>query len=293
MRQPVEATRATGVQGFQEFKIPASWQVIDFISDLHLQSGEPATFKAWHNYLQTTKADAVFMLGDLFEVWVGDDVAAPPALTPPLTSTGAPPGDFERECADVLRAASKHTELFFMHGNRDFLVGEAFLAQCGIQPLADPTVLDFGNQRWLLSHGDALCLADTDYQKFRAMVRSQGWQRDFLSQPLQQRLDLARGLRAQSEARKTTSTDFFDVDSDAAAAWLAQARAATLIHGHTHRPAEHLIPRPEAPGTAHQNLRRIVLSDWDASATPPRLEVLRLDLSQAGLVSRVDLTVSE
>ena len=136
-------------------------------------------------------------------------------------------------------------------------------------------------------------LADTDYQKFRAMVRSQGWQRDFLSQPLQQRLALARGLRAQSEARKTTSTDFFDVDSDAAAAWLAQAHAATLIHGHTHRPAEHLIPRPEAPGTAHQNLRRIVLSDWDASATPPRLEVLRLDLSQAGLVSRVDLTLSQ
>ncbi len=275
---------------FPEFKAPASWRVIDFISDLHLQSAEPATFKAWQTYLQTTQADAVFILGDLFEVWVGDDVANTPAPIMAPNSTGSPPGDFERQCADVLKAASQRSPLFFMHGNRDFLVGETFLAQCGTQLLADPTVLDFGDQRWLLSHGDALCLADTDYQKFRAMVRSQGWQRDFLSQPLQQRLDLARGLRAQSEARKTTRTDFFDVDSKAAAVWLDQGHAATLIHGHTHRPADHPIHIAESSGAAHQNMRRIVLSDWDASAAPPRLQVLRLDLSQDCLISRVELT---
>ena len=277
---------------FPEFKAPASWRVIDFISDLHLQGAEPATFKAWQNYLQTTQADAVFILGDLFEVWVGDDVATTPAPIMAPNSTGSPPGDFERQCADVLKAASHRSPLFFMHGNRDFLVGDAFLAQCGIQLLADPTVLIFGGQRWLLSHGDALCLADSDYQQFRAMVRSAKWQQDFLSKPLQQRLDLARGLRSQSEARKTTSTDFFDVDSGAAAVWLAHAQAATLIHGHTHRPADHLIHTPEAPSAAPQNLRRIVLSDWDAGATPPRLQVLRLDLSQAGLASRVDLAAS-
>src|SRR5690606_29513446 len=128
-------------------------------------------------------------------------------------------------------------------------------------------VLVFQGRRWLLSHGDALCLDDTDYMRFRAQVRQAAWQQDFLAQPLARREAIARDLRAQSEARKRrTGHDpslWADVDAAAARGWLQRAAADTLIHGHTHRPAEHALG---------DGLRRVVLSDWDARATPPRAE---------------------
>ncbi len=246
-----------------ELIAPPHWRAVDFISDLHLQASEPETFKAWANYLQTTQANALFILGDLFEVWVGDDVAAPNA--------SAPDG-FEQQCASLLHHATQRLDIFFMHGNRDFLVGQDFMSQCGVSLLADPTVLCFGEQRWLLSHGDALCLADTDYQQFRKMVRGETWQADFLSKPLKERQTIARGLRAQSEARKKLGLPFVDVDSEMATQWLRDARSNTLIHGHTHQPADHEMG---------QGLQRIVLSDWDASAKPPRAQVLQLRLPSA------------
>ena len=133
--------------------------------------------------------------------------------------------------------------------------------------LDDPTVLDFAGQLWLLSHGDALCLSDTDYLQFRTQVRSVQWQHEFLGKPLAERQAIARTLRTQSETRKRSGVTYADVDGAASCDWLHTAQASTLIHGHTHRPADHEL----ATG-----LRRIVLSDWDASATPPRTEVLRL-----------------
>lgn len=258
----------TPIDRFAERIAPASWQAVDVISDLHLQAGDPATFEAWVRYLRqpaAERADALFILGDLFEVWVGDDV---------LNADASDTADhaFWRACAAALRAFSTHTPVHFLHGNRDFLLGPAGLAACGMQGLSDPTVLVFQGQRWLLSHGDALCLADTDYMRFRAQVREPAWQRDFLAQPLAQREAMARDLRAQSEARKrSTGGDpslWADVDADAARDWLYHADARTLIHGHTHRPAEHALGG---------GLQRIVLSDWDASAATPRAEVLRLD----------------
>nr|MDP2192423.1 UDP-2,3-diacylglucosamine diphosphatase [Rhodoferax sp.] len=254
---------------------PPHWRHVDFIADLHLQSGDQATFRAWQDYMQGTPADAVFILGDLFEVWVGDDVIDDDRVSGP-----GPAPDFEARCAQVLLAASRRLAIFFMHGNRDFLLGPAFAKACCMTLLDDPSVLDFAGQRWLLSHGDALCLKDTDYMQFRAQVRSPSWQQDFLGQPLAQRQAVARALRTQSETRKRSGVAYADVDTEAACNWLHTARASTLIHGHTHKPADHDLA---------QGLRRIVLSDWDATATPPRAEILRLgrDLSHQEKGSKV------
>lgn len=247
------------VPRFEELLAPAHWRTVDFISDLHLQAAEPATVAAWRHYLHTTTADALFILGDLFEVWVGDD-----ALDEP--------GSFEAQACALLHAASQRHALFFMHGNRDFLIGKHFARRTGSTLLHDPTVLAWHGQRLLLSHGDALCLDDVDYQLFRQQARSAGWQQNFLAQPLAQRRAQARSIRQQSEARKQSSAPYADVDGPAAIAWLSAAGAHTLIHGHTHRPDEHTL----APG-----LSRVVLSDWDAAAQPPRLELLRLSISDS------------
>lgn len=240
----------------QELPAPPHWRTLDFISDLHLQAGEPATLAAWQQYLQTTLADALFILGDLFEVWVGDDA---------LDEAGS----FEAQCAALLRTTSARLPVFFMHGNRDFLVGNTFLQRSGATGLSDPTVLAFAGQRWLLSHGDALCLDDLGYQRFRATVRSAAWQNQFLAQPLPVRRSQARAMRAQSAALQRPAHSHADVDRHAACAWLQASASTVLLHGHTHRPADHAL----SPG-----LTRSVLSDWELDALPARAEVLRLHL---------------
>ena len=154
---------------FTALEAPAAWQTVDFISDLHLKPDEPGTVQAWAAYMARTTADALFILGDLFEVWIGDDSAAP--------------GSFEAHCAEVLRAASQRLALYVMVGYRDFLVGSAFLERCGAHALADPTVLHFSGAHWLLTHGDLLCTDDVAYQQFRQQVRSPQWQQVMLARP--------------------------------------------------------------------------------------------------------------
>ncbi len=251
--------QTTTVPRFEELIAPSGWRTVEFISDLHLQASEPATVAAFRHYLATTEANALFILGDLFEVWVGDDAMDEP-------------GSFEAEGCAALLAASQRMPVYFMHGNRDFLAGPAFLQRCGMTGLADPTVLVFGNERIVISHGDLLCLDDVDYQRFRVQARSSAWQQAFLAQSLATRRAQARGIRQESEAKKQSGALYADVDTPAAIGWLQAANATTLVHGHTHRPATHDL----APG-----LSRVVLSDWDAAAQPPRLETLRL--SKAGL----------
>jgi UDP-2,3-diacylglucosamine hydrolase len=246
----------------QELQAPPAWRTVELISDLHLQAAEPADFEAWRRYMAQTGADAVFILGDLFEVWVGDDAAAEPG--------------FDADCAAVLQAAARERPVFFMHGNRDFLVGEGLLASCGATLLPDPTVFGFLGQRWLLTHGDQLCLNDTEYLRFRQVVRTEAWQRELLAKPLPERRLLARAMRDQSEARHRAGGTYADVDEAAAVQWLQAADATTLVHGHTHRPADHALPG---------GLRRIVLSDWDAAAHPPRLQALRIDAAGARRVA--------
>jgi UDP-2,3-diacylglucosamine hydrolase len=231
---------------------PASWQSVDLISDLHLQASEQTTFEAWRHHMATTHAQAVLILGDLFEVWVGDDAVAH--------------DPFLQQCADVLRQAAQRCHVAFMPGNRDFLVGTEFLTDCGVQALNDPTVLNWGQQRILLSHGDALCLGDADYQLFRQQVRSAQWQAEFLAKPLSERLALARAMRAQSESQKQTGMTYADADTALSLQWLHAAGADRLIHGHTHRPADHAL------GLA----TRQVLSDWSLDHAPLRAEVMRL-----------------
>ncbi|MET1114114.1 MAG: UDP-2,3-diacylglucosamine diphosphatase [Comamonas sp.] len=239
-------------------ELPPGWQCIEFISDLHLQASAPHTVAAWLDYLTHTTADAVFMLGDLFEVWIGDDVLDDP-------------DSFEARCCARMRAVSRQRALFFMQGNRDFLTGEKFAEYSGCTWLPDPTRFDFAGQRYLLSHGDALCIDDTDYQRFRALSRAAPWKQAFLQQPLEARRAQARGMRDQSSARQRQAPVYAELDAQASQDWLQAAGATTLIHGHTHRPADHAL----AAG-----LQRIVLSDWDLEATPARAQVLRLTRAQ-------------
>lgn len=250
----------------------ASWRTLDFISDLHLHRDDPATAQVWLDYLARQEFDALFILGDLFEVWVGDDVLLD------SISPGAlpfPERDFLRRCCRALRDCALQRPVYVMQGNRDFLLGPGFHAATATHALPDPTALHWDSTHWLLSHGDAWCLADTDYMRFREQVRSPAWQQAFLAHPLEEREAMARSLRAQSEARKAAvrsePTAWADVDAATALEWLHRTGTQTLLHGHTHQPGHHSLPG---------GLHRVVLSDWDVSAPQPRAEVLRLQRHQ-------------
>ena len=238
---------------------PAHWQRIDFISDLHLHAGRPRTFDAWAHYMAHTPADAVLIMGDLFEVWVGDDMAQQA---------------FEREAVNVLALAGARLWLGLMVGNRDFLMGETLLLRTRGHGLADPMVLSAFGQRHVLTHGDAWCLDDAPYLKFRAMVRQPAWQQAFLQRSLAERLAVAQGIRTESEQRKDgqTMADWADVSPAPAAEALRTHQSLSLIHGHTHRPASEPFALPGA--------MRHVLPDWEFDdATSPRGHVMRLTRS--------------
>jgi UDP-2,3-diacylglucosamine hydrolase len=256
---------------FQEIHAPLIWRCVDFISDLHLQESEPKSVEAWRNYLEQSPAEAIFILGDLFEVWVGDDVLC-----------ASNNDSFEMQCSLALAACAKNRSLYFLHGNRDFLLGSDMGLASGMQILSDPCVFNFGNQRYLLSHGDELCTGDAPYQKFRAMVRSQPWQTTFLATPLHERLHQARTIRNASEARKNdmaqSGEPWVDIDPSAAMQWMNEAKAQHFIHGHTHEGRDHPIASQQGEGVRH------VLPDWDASASPARGWALRLSLSPSGEV---------
>ena len=251
------------------FTAPAHWCSIDFISDLHLAEDTPNTVRAWADYLSSTPADAVFILGGLFEVWVGDD---------------ARHEGLEATCTEVLKRASARRTIGFMAGNRDFLLGADMLDACGVLRLQDPTVLCAFGQRVMLTHGDAWCVGDVAYQRFRRQVRDPAWQAMVLAKPLPERRLFARHLRSESERRLAAhSGAWFDVDTPTALAWMQAAQAPTLIHGHTHRPGSNALAPGMAPGFV-----RHVLSDWDldhdqahggsqhgAPDRPARAEVLR------------------
>lgn len=252
---------------------PSQWRVIDFISDVHLHSSEASTAAAWLDYLQHTCCDALFILGDLFEVWIGDDV---------LDSVGnaVPEQHFLQDCCHALRACAQQRPVYVMRGNRDFLLGSRFFASTHTHALHDPSMLQLGAQGYLLSHGDAWCLDDHAYLRFRTQVRSPIWQNDFLRRPLTERAMIAQGLRQHSKAYKQANhtvvgpANCADVDNTTAQHWLQRTGAHTLIHGHTHRPNQHALD-------THR--QRWVLSDWEAEARPPRLEVLQLQRNFSGI----------
>lgn len=237
---------------------PPGCRHIDVVSDLHLGPQVPATAQAFRDYLARTTADALLLLGDIFEVWIGDDLLDAP-------------DSFEGPIVADLRHASERLAIAFQHGNRDFLVGAGFAERAGCQLLPDPVALELGGQRLLLMHGDALCLDDEKYQTFRREVRSPAWAEAFLARPLSQREAIAAQMRAASEARKQqgAAESYGDLDRAAMVAALTTAGTTQLVHGHTHRPTSE---------TLAEGLQRWVLSDWDLEpgCERPRAEVLRL-----------------
>jgi UDP-2,3-diacylglucosamine hydrolase len=249
------------VPEFAELHALQHWRAVDFISDLHLNESAPATFDAWQRYMNSTTADAVFILGDLFEVWVGDD-----SIRTDLSSSSTDL-NFEERCALVLQATGRRLNLYFMHGNRDFLVGEHMMTTCNATLLADPTVLTLQQQRYLLTHGDMLCLADTQYLAFRDLVRQPKWQQEQLAKPLAERQTIGRHMRLESQKNSQNILEYADVDAAAALTWLQAANAKTMIHGHTHKPANHDLGN---------GIKRVVMTDWDLKAMPNRAEVLQL-----------------
>jgi UDP-2,3-diacylglucosamine hydrolase len=263
-------------QGVALLEVPSSWRAVDIISDLHLIESEPFNFIGWRRYMESTEADAVILLGDWFDVWVGDD-AANTAGALPTRHEGL---SFLERCARVMRYASEKRQLYVMHGNRDFLLGADFLAACNATLLHDPCVLQWGETRYALSHGDTLCTEDHAYLKFRAQVRTAAWQREFLSQDVASRICAAQHMRQQSMAAQRDRAAFVDVTEAACTQLLQDCQAAHLIHGHTHTGTDHALAQP--PGA-----RRHVTSDWQLHHTPAKADALRIT---ADGVKRIDLS---
>lgn len=217
-----------------------------FVSDVHLQAGLPKTTQAFLDFLQqhASRARQLYLLGDLFEYWAGDDDRHDP---------------FHQTIVHALRAVSEAgVELFWIAGNRDFLVGDELAEAVGMQRLPDPCTRTLCGQRIILSHGDAYCTDDHAYQAFRQQVREPSWQQGFLQQSLAARKQVIQGLRTQSQAaQREKSMDIMDVNPDAIAHLFGQCEARLMIHGHTHRPACHLTHQDGVQQVRH------VLPDWE------------------------------
>ncbi|MBX7272632.1 MULTISPECIES: UDP-2,3-diacylglucosamine diphosphatase [Stutzerimonas stutzeri subgroup] len=219
--------------------------MILLISDLHLEEERPDITRAFLHFLTTRacQAEALYILGDFFEVWIGDD-----AITP-----------FQQSIADALRALSERgTRIYLMHGNRDFMLGKGFCRAAGCTLLGDPSVVELGGQRVLLMHGDSLCTRDEGYMRLRRLLRNPLSLFILRHLPLSTRRKLARKLRNESRAQtRIKASDIIDVTPELIPRVLAEHGVRTLIHGHTHRPATHELEVDGRPA------RRIVLGDWD------------------------------
>ena len=219
--------------------------MILLISDLHLEEERPDITRALLHFLATRarQAEALYILGDFFEVWIGDD-----AMTP-----------FQQSIANALRALSERgTRIYLMHGNRDFMLGKGFCRAAGCTLLGDPSVVEFGGERVLLMHGDSLCTRDEGYMRLRRLLRNPLSLFILRNLPLSTRRKLARKLRSESRAQtRMKASDIIDVTPELIPRLLAEHGVRTLIHGHTHRPATHELEVDGHPA------RRIVLGDWD------------------------------
>ncbi len=218
---------------------------IAFISDLHLSAERPASISLFKDFIEKSVVlmDELYILGDFFDYWVGDDCTA--AL------------GFELVENLLKQTVDKGTPITFIAGNRDFLVGDEFSQRTGVKLISDETVIELNDQRVLLAHGDVYCTDDLEHMAARNTLLSQTWQREFLEKPLEQRLAFAQSLRMQSEeAKKNKSMDIMDVNQQAIVNAMEKHSADLLIHGHTHRPYVHRLT------VNNQERRRYVLGDW-------------------------------
>jgi UDP-2,3-diacylglucosamine hydrolase len=215
-----------------------------FISDLHLEADRPEIGKQFLAFLddEAREAEALYILGDFFEAWVGDD----------------DPDEYYASIKKALRAlVDRGVPVYFMHGNRDFMIGEKFAAETGVTILPDPCTAEFYGKQVLLSHGDALCIDDVEYQQVRAMTRNPEWQAAILAKPLEERIAIAAHARAQSLARNVASDDeIMDVNAGEVLRIISEHGADILLHGHTHRPGIHEVT------IGDRIAKRIVLGDW-------------------------------
>ncbi len=220
-----------------------------FISDLHLAADRPQTNALFIRFLETQarQADAVYILGDLFEVWFGDDMILP---------------DYQPTIAAMKALTDSGVALYLMHGNRDFFMGETLMQLCGASLLDDPSVIDLDGIPTLLMHGDTLCTDDLEYMKFRAMVRDPQWQKGVLAKSPEERLALAKKFREMSKAETSNKAeDIMDVNSLEVERMFSSHPIQRIIHGHTHRPAIHNL------NVNGQSVQRIVLGDWYAQGS--------------------------
>lgn len=242
-----------------------------FISDLHLSQSQPRTTQAFFNFLQrrANQVQELYILGDLFEYWAGDDDLDNP---------------YNKSVADAMRALSNTgVKIFWIAGNRDFLVGTAFANATGSVLLPDPFIASIGGHRITLAHGDAQCTDDTAYMAFRQQVRQAQWQATFLSLPLSQRKTIIAGLRNDSrQAKCTKSDDIMDVNATAIDDLFDATGTALMIHGHTHRPARH-----EYSSGGRQRVR-YVLPDWNLDTDVPRGGWIAIDAD--GAIRRCNIT---
>jgi UDP-2,3-diacylglucosamine hydrolase len=234
-----------------------------FISDLHLSSAIPRTVTGFERFITHTAngAGAVYILGDLFEYWIGDDMLATP---------------FAQHIASTLRSLSQRgIALYLMQGNRDFLLGRRFAEAAGGTLLPDPFVLEAFGRSIVLAHGDALCTADAAYQRFRRISHSRAGRCFFLSWPLRWRLGLAERMRTKSQTTWTSERmAIADVTTEAVTGLFRSSGTVTMIHGHTHLPATHHQKVDGMPPT-----ERWVIPDWDLDHGKPRGGYLKLDLN--------------
>ncbi|MBN4053597.1 UDP-2,3-diacylglucosamine diphosphatase [Haliea sp. AH-315-K21] len=235
-----------------------------FISDLHLEPGRPDISQAFFSFLDAfaVKAQALYILGDFFNLWLGDDHVT----------------ELSTQIAGKLHALSNAgVAIKLMHGNRDFLMGESFAQSCGAELIQEPYLLDAFDQQILLLHGDVLCTRDHDYMSFRQMVRDPKWQQEFLSRPIDERIEFATKARKQSQSMSSNkAADIMDVTPADVTKTMLKHNIITLIHGHTHRPAVHEHPK------VYESAVRMVLGDWDdggwyISWTPEQLFLHKID----------------
>ena len=215
-----------------------------FISDLHLAPERPAIIDLFVRFCDeiASQYEALYILGDFVEYWLGDD----------------DPAEGLQPAFDALKKlADAGCSIFFMHGNRDFLIGDALAQRCGFKRIPDPTLIHLNDKAILLMHGDTLCTDDVDYMQFRNEVRDENFQKSFLAKSLGERQQIAQSLRESSkEATAQKKPEIMDVNQQAVESVISQHRVQLLIHGHTHRPAIHSLEVKGVPS------KRIVLGDW-------------------------------
>jgi len=221
-----------------------------FISDLHLHQARPEVTDLFQEFIQSlptlsTPNPELYILGDLFEFWIGDDYEDP----------------LHSEIIDQLtNLVNSGIKTYLMHGNRDFFIGKDFLSKTGIELLPEPTIFSYKNKRVMLSHGDRFCIDDVEYQAYRKIVRNQDWQKEFLSYPIQKRLEILNQARdASMQSQQIKSNEIMDVNQNEVAKVIQKNDIDLLIHGHTHRPNIHTIDF-----NSKKSLR-MVLGDWSQS----------------------------